>query len=431
VVIEPKTKKGKIMNKLLYYLFTLLILAGPVSVTSQWMEQTSGITTSLNSVSGVNDNIAWVAGNAGRVIRTNNGGTEWINATGTGIPTTLDLYNIFATDSTTALVTGSNTTAFVYRTTNGGLTWVQVFTQAGGFLNAIWMSSPLNGVMIGDPVGGRWSLWRTANGGVNWDSTGMYIQQAGSEAGWNNSLYMSGTNIWFGTNNSRVYYSPLSGLAGTWVVQSTSQASSYALWFNTVTSGMTGGTQLLMTNNSGVNWTAVTSPGTGNVSGITGSATAYWFVRQAGAIYRTTDNGVSFSTDYTAPAGTYTHIQKAATGSRMWAVRNNGGVSSSLSTVGIEPISGEIPVNFALSQNYPNPFNPATIINFSIPASSIVSLKIYDIAGREVDVIANNVMMSAGTYSVNYSADRLSSGVYFYRIIAGEFTETKKMVLTR
>ncbi len=96
------------MNKLIYYLFTLLILAGPVTVTSQWMEQTSGVATSLNSVSGVNDNIAWVAGNAGRVIRTNNGGTEWINATGTGIPTTLDLYNIFATDSTTALVTGSN-----------------------------------------------------------------------------------------------------------------------------------------------------------------------------------------------------------------------------------------------------------------------------------------------------------------------------------
>ncbi|HRE10420.1 MAG TPA: T9SS type A sorting domain-containing protein [Ignavibacteria bacterium] len=419
------------MNKIFYYLLTLFLLSGPLTLRSQWMEQSSGVATSLNSVSGVNDNIAWVCGNAGRVLRTNNGGTEWINATGTGIPNTLDLYNIFASDSTTALVTGSNTTAYVYRTTNGGLTWVQVFSQAGGFLNSIWMTTAANGVMYGDPVGGRWSLWRTTNGGVNWDSTGMYLQQAGSEAGWNNAMYVTATNIWFGTNNSRVYYTPLSGLAGTWVVQSTSQANSYALWFNSLTSGMTGGTQLLMTNNSGVNWTSVTGPGSGNISGITGSAAAYWFVRQANSIYRTTDNGATFTTDYTAPAGTYTHIQKAAIGSRMWATRNNGGISSSLSTVGIEPVSTETPVNYSLSQNYPNPFNPATNINFSIPVSSIVSIKIYDIAGREVDIIANNMMISPGSYTVVYSADRLSSGIYFYRITANEYTETKKMVLTK
>lgn len=419
---------NKIINCFTAIMLFLVIGAG---VQSQWQEQTSGLTTSLNSVSGVNDNIAWVCGNAGRVLRTNNGGINWINATGTGIPGTLDLYNIFAIDSTTALVTGSNTTAYVYRSTNGGLTWVQVFTQSGGFMNAIWMTSPLIGVMYGDPVGSRWSLWRTTNGGVNWDSTGMFVAQAGAEAGWNNALFVSGTNVWFGTNNSRVYYSPLNGLTGTWQVQSTTQASSYAIWFNTTTSGMLGGAQLMATNNSGVNWTAVTSPGSGNVTGITGSATNWWFTRQATSIYRTTDNGTTFTTDYTAPAGTFTHIQKAAIGSRMWAVRNNGGITSSLSTVGIEPVSTEIPGTFSLSQNYPNPFNPATNFTFSLPKSASVTIKIYDAAGREVDVIANNEFKSAGTYIVNYSAGRLSSGVYFYRITADNFTDTKKMVLTK
>lgn len=419
---------NKIINCFTAIMLFLVIGAG---VQSQWQEQTSGLTTSLNSVSGVNDNIAWVCGNAGRVLRTNNGGINWINATGTGIPGTLDLYNIFAIDSTTALVTGSNTTAYVYRSTNGGLTWVQVFTQSGGFMNAIWMTSPLIGVMYGDPVGSRWSLWRTTNGGVNWDSTGMFVAQAGAEAGWNNALFVSGTNVWFGTNNSRVYYSPLNGLTGTWQVQSTTQASSYAIWFNTTTSGMLGGAQLMATNNSGVNWTAVTSPGSGNVTGITGSATNWWFTRQATSIYRTTDNGTTFTTDYTAPAGTFTHIQKASIGSRMWAVRNNGGITSSLSTVGIEPVSTEIPGTFSLSQNYPNPFNPATNFTFSLPKSASVTIKIYDAAGREVDVIANNEFKSAGTYIVNYSAGRLSSGVYFYRITADNFTDTKKMVLTK
>ncbi len=420
------------MNKFINYVTAMMLfLVTGAGVQSQWQEQVSGLTTSLNSVSGVNDNIAWVCGNAGKVLRTNNGGINWINATGTGIPGTLDLYNIFAIDSTTALVTGSNTTAYVYRSTNGGLTWVQVFTQTGGFLNAIWMTTPMTGVMYGDPVGSRWSLWRTTNGGVNWDSTGMFVAQAGSEAGWNNALFVSGSNIWFGTNNSRVYYSPLTGLTGTWQVQSTTQASSYAIWFNTTTSGMLGGTQLMATNNGGVNWTAVTSPGSGNVTGITGSATNWWFTRQATSIYRTTDNGVTFTTDYTAPAGTFTHIQKAATGSRMWAVRNNGGITSSLSTVGIEPVSTEIPGAFSLSQNYPNPFNPATKFNFSLPEGANVSIRIFDIAGREVDVIVNNQFMSQGVYTVNYSADRLSSGVYFYRITANEFVETKKMVLTK
>ncbi len=414
-----------------FFTLLLLFLAGPAALRAQWQEQTSGLTTSLNSVSGVTDNIAWVCGNAGKVIRTNDGGMTWINATGTGILSSLDLYNIFALDSTTALVTGSSTTAYVYRTSNGGLTWVQVFTQAGGFLNAIWMTSPTTGVMYGDPVSSRWSLWRTTNGGVNWDSTGMYLAQAGSDAGWNNSMYVSGTNIWFGTNNSRVYYSPLSGLSGTWQVQSTTQANSYALWFNTTTSGMLGGAQLMATNNAGINWTAVTSPGTGNVSGITGSGLNYWFTRQAALIYRTTDNGTTFTTDYTAPAGTFTHIQKAATGSRMWAVRNNGGIASSLSTVGIAPISLEVPNTFTLSQNYPNPFNPSTKFNFSLPDGANVSIRIYDIAGREVDVIANNQFLQAGVYTVNYSADRLSSGVYFYRINAGNFVDTKKMVLTK
>jgi len=415
------------MNKLIYcfiFLFTF-------SVNAQWTEQTSGVTTSLGSVSGVDDNVAWICGNAGRVLRTNNGGTNWINATGTGIPGTLDLYNIFATDSTTALVTGSGATAFVYRTTNGGLTWVQVFSQTGGFLNSIWMTSPTAGIMCGDPVGGRWSIWRTANGGVNWDSAGMYLQQAGSEAGWNNSMYVSGTNVWFGTNNSRMYFSPLSGVTLTWQVQSLSQVNSYAVSFNTPTSGMTGGAQLLATNNAGVNWTSVTAPGTGNISGITGETTNWWFVRQAGVIYRSTDNGVTFTTDYTAPAGSFLHIQKARTGNRMWAVRNNGGVAKSDGIVGIEPISGEVPSVYALSQNYPNPFNPSTKFTFALPKTASVTIKIYDIAGREVEVITNNQTLQAGSYIVDFNGEKLSSGVYFYTIRANDYVETKKMVLTK
>jgi hypothetical protein len=89
-----------------------------------------------------------------------------------------------------------------------------------------------------------------------------------------------------------------------------------------------------------------------------------------------------------------------------------------------------IPQAFSLSQNYPNPFNPTTTISFSIPSQSYVSLKVFDIAGREVATIVSGVI-PAGTYARQWDATKMSSGVYFYRLQAGNLTETKKLVLLK
>ena len=89
-----------------------------------------------------------------------------------------------------------------------------------------------------------------------------------------------------------------------------------------------------------------------------------------------------------------------------------------------------LPSAFALDQNFPNPFNPTTNIRYSIPFVSKVSLKVYDILGREVRTLVNSVQ-SPGQYTVTLDAHQLASGVYFYRINAGTFSETKKLVLVR
>jgi len=89
-----------------------------------------------------------------------------------------------------------------------------------------------------------------------------------------------------------------------------------------------------------------------------------------------------------------------------------------------------LPETFSLSQNYPNPFNPSTSINFSLPTDSKVSLKIYDMSGKEVANLLNEVK-TAGYYSINFNASSLSSGIYFYSISAGNFTATKKMMLIK
>jgi len=110
-------------------------------------------------------------------------------------------------------------------------------------------------------------------------------------------------------------------------------------------------------------------------------------------------------------------------------------IRSRLALVGILPGSGEIPEKFELTQNYPNPFNPSTKFDFSIPKRSDVVIKIYDIIGREVKTLLNE-KVDAGKYKVDWhsvdnSGSRVSSGVYFYRITAGSYVDTKKMLLVK
>lgn len=101
-------------------------------------------------------------------------------------------------------------------------------------------------------------------------------------------------------------------------------------------------------------------------------------------------------------------------------------------TTGTNTTSQNVPADFKLGQNYPNPFNPATTITYSIKEKTFVNLTVYNVVGKEVAVLANDVKQ-AGEYSVNFdlSEYNIPSGVYFYKLTAGNFTETKKMIVTK
>jgi hypothetical protein len=86
--------------------------------------------------------------------------------------------------------------------------------------------------------------------------------------------------------------------------------------------------------------------------------------------------------------------------------------------------------SYNLEQNYPNPFNPSTTINFSVPSSEFVTLKVFDVIGNELATLVNEEK-STGSYEVKFDAKGLSSGIYFYKLTAGNFIETKKMILIR
>lgn len=97
---------------------------------------------------------------------------------------------------------------------------------------------------------------------------------------------------------------------------------------------------------------------------------------------------------------------------------------------GIIPIQGNVSEKISLSQNYPNPFNPKTNINFQVPKTNLVTLKIYDVLGREVAVLVNE-KMQAGNYTVDFDGSRYTSGTYFYRLETDGYAETKKLVLIK
>jgi hypothetical protein len=104
-------------------------------------------------------------------------------------------------------------------------------------------------------------------------------------------------------------------------------------------------------------------------------------------------------------------------------------IAPSLMATGIQGF-GTIPAEYFIAQNYPNPFNPTTKIKFGLPKNGNVKLTVYDILGREITVLANEYK-PAGTYEVDFDGTNLPSGLYFYKLEAGGFTLTKKMLLIK
>ncbi len=429
------------INKPVLFYICTLVFYNVTCFSQPWSEQTSGVTSPLTSVSAFSGQQAWICGYDGKVLRTTNGGINWVIVSSSPIQTNISLINILSIDANTALVAGYlGTDTYVYRTTNAGVNWSQVFFQANGFIDAIGkITSGL--FMCGDPVAGRWSFWKSTNNGATWDSTGLYLPAAsGSEAGYNNSMYCYNNKIWLGTNNFKVYYSSNSGT--NWSAQLTgTEQNSYSIWMSSHLAGpdgLTGGINMLKTSNEGLSWQPLATIGTAPITGITGgfllvdnaALPLILFIREDTKIYYSPFNGSNWVVDYTAPAGVYRHITAVNMAGPFWAVRNNGGISYHPQLTGINTISNEVPESFALEQNYPNPFNPSTNIKFSIPENSFVQLIVYNSLGMEVETLVNE-NISRGVYEYKWNALSYASGTYFCRLITKDFSDIKKMILIK
>jgi hypothetical protein len=149
-----------------------------------------------------------------------------------------------------------------------------------------------------------------------------------------------------------------------------------------------------------------------------------------GIVYHTTNGGTTWTREVVA-TNPYWGYAITGSGGNVWIAGYEGRILKKQGPTGVkEDQTNASPFGFQLAQNFPNPFNPTTTIQFHIPLSSFATLKVYNLLGQEVATLVHEEMES-GTYSVSWNAASYSSGLYFYKLQAGEFAETKRMILLK
>jgi photosystem II stability/assembly factor-like uncharacterized protein len=410
----------------------ILIIHGSLQITcAQWVQQTSGVTTSLYNIQFVNLNTGWATGSNSVILKTTNGGVNWFQQTiDLGYPK--NLYGLCMVNEFTGYVAGWFET--ILKTTNGGDNWVIISNipsnngnsnNSVSFINAQtgWICAFLGRVL------------RTSNGGISWDTANI-----GNTGPLRDIQFLDSQTGWVCGDVGNLKKSTNGGM--NWVNTSTllTTANLLSLHFINANTGWTASEQdrrVFRTTNAGTKWdTLAVLPG-GSVDFLYSvyfvNALTGWTGGSNTLLFKSTDGGVNWIQQY-LPAPMYVWNLSFYNDSVGWATGGNDGIIVHTTTggtyVGIDPVSNTIPENFKLYQNYPNPFNPETVIEFDIPKNGIYTIEIYDIIGRSICKLLNGYK-ETGKYKINYNAESLSSGTYFYVLSSSKFREVRKMILTK
>ncbi len=219
--------------------------------------------------------------------------------------------------------------------------------------------------------------------------------------------------------------------AATWTQTSLTNETVNALVINGST--FVAGTNfdgVFISTNSGANWTQ-TSLNDKDVYSLTVNNGVIYAGTVGSGIYISTNNGQTWIQKNQGLGNQSIYGLLIANGNIYSGTEANGVWKRSISDIiGIRQISEQVPDNFKLNQNYPNPFNPSTTIEYSILKSGKVKLIVYDITGKNVRTLVDQIQ-SPGIYQFDFNASQLTSGVYFYKLESGGFTEVRKMFLVK
>ena len=200
--------------------------------------------------------------------------------------------------------------------------------------------------------------------------------------------------------------------------------------------GYIGGSKLFKTVNSGNSWSQMQDiPQSPYIYGVEFLNEQTGFVSGSGFLYKTTNGGTTWGVNSSLPTTNTINSIKFFDNNTGILIGDDGMILKTTNGGGyylteIVPINNSVPDEFILKQNYPNPFNPVTNINFSLPKEGFVSIKVYDVTGRMVKTLVNEVI-ETGNYTVTFDGSQFASGIYFYRLETNNFMETKRMMLVK
>ncbi|MGV8016810.1 MAG: T9SS type A sorting domain-containing protein [Ignavibacteria bacterium] len=375
---------------------------------------TNGGTGSWNEVNGgdgfyclidyQNPQRMYASSQNGGLVRSTNGGATFQSGT-SGLDLTYSNWSTpFVMDKNNPLILYCGTYK-IHRTTNGMQSWTAISPDLAkahvanlGTITTVDVSKSNPNVIYAGTDDAN--VWVTTNGGTNWN-----LINAGLPNRWV-------TRLTIHKDSANVCYVTLSG----YKVDST-------------------GAHIFRTTNFGTNWTAIN----GNLPDAPVNEVLIDPFNSA-RLYAGTDYGIMTTSNYgqtwsvfgALPSNVPVHdltIHEPTSSIFAWT-HGRSAYKNNLAPIQNIPGESGTPSNYLLSQNYPNPFNQSTIINLRTSVAGYIKITVYDATGREVKTLLNE-RKSAGSYTVRFNAENLSSGLYYYKLTAGEYTSVKKMVLLK
>jgi len=429
----------------------ILLIANLCFSQTGWYQVNSGTNKHLTSSYFINSNTGFIGGKKGTLLVTHNSGSTWQNINLSD--TAYDIRKIYFKDQLTGYILANinidspitdTLHSRIYKTTDGGQNWfinnpriTEVFLNNIEFINNTgymsgglyavgpskffkstdngnsWTEIPLgfNGAALTKKfidantglLGVMNNIYRTTNGGENWTS-----------------VFQTSQNHFNIINDIR-FINNTTGFAAGGYMADTTQKRRY----------------ILKTIDAGITWNYILNDSTAPIinslmilnENVIYASGAYDFTSfNRGFIIKTVNGGISWTNESLPYSIALNDIKN--TSETGFAVGFNGTIFKNDHIVSVIQISTTVPSSINLHQNYPNPFNPTTTINFDIPKQSFVLLKVFDMAGKEVQNLFQGIK-SAGTYQVKFDGVNLNSGVYFYKLMTDGASITKSMVLVK
>ncbi|MFZ1321037.1 MAG: YCF48-related protein [Ignavibacteria bacterium] len=430
------------MKKYLIIITVFLCCAGEAGAADDyWLMQPKQTSQNLSSCVFTDTLNGWIAGDSGLIINTRNNGLSWEQQF-TGITNNIiELFFLngnvgyalsWVLDATPPNYYGTK----ILTTINGGQNWnVSMFPDSNVFLNTVFFRDSLNGYLAGS--GGK--LYYTSDGGADWllapidsgidfgfpvNKISFYDENYGLAVG--GAIDIAGV-VWKSTNGGRSWRT---------IVVGPEPINDFLFLDKNNAVGVGGdfeyGSSQINSSDMGSNWLYEEFQvfGIANTIAYRTPEEGWISLGIVDSFLVTTNGGQNWNLTGT-PQQSNIYDITFSSNRNGWAVGNNGVILKyNSSLVSVNNLNSVNPESFILQQNYPNPFNPKTVINYELRVTSNAKLRVFDVLGNEVAELVNE-KQNAGSYSVEFDGSGFASGIYFYKLTAGEFSETKRMILLK